>query len=344
MKTAAKTTLFLFLFLLVFVLLPTAFSPRAGAWTGDLDEIEEYYITVTPNEDATLDMEYHLRWKVLDSTSEGPLEWVKIGVANRFVEDIRAQSDAIDDISYSSEDGAFIRCDLNRAYYAGETLDIDFSFRQERIFSKPEGDYIEFGFMPGYFPETEILDFRLTWKKAAGFDLLYTNAGDETAEAYVWNDAIPRGGRIRCDMRYARTSFPNADFERQYSDQTQNPLTFIVVLIVIFGGIAGLRFLFRYLRRRNGDGYGEYRGYGGRIHYYGFPFWHRSGVDRNGKSLAPDPVNVGGGFHGGGGGGGSCACACACACAGGGRAGCSRKDFVQSGDPSFFENFPKKSH
>ena len=26
-------------------------------------------------------------------------------------------------------------------------------------------------------------------------------------------------------------------------------------------------------------------------------------------------------------GGGGCACACACACAGGGRAGCSRKDF-----------------
>ena len=35
-----------------------------------------------------------------------------------------------------------------------------------------------------------------------------------------------------------------------------------------------------------------------------------------------------GGFGGGGfGGGGGCACACACACAGGGRAGCSKKDF-----------------
>ena len=29
-------------------------------------------------------------------------------------------------------------------------------------------------------------------------------------------------------------------------------------------------------------------------------------------------------------GGGGCACACACACAGGGRAGCSRKDFYSA--------------
>ena len=32
----------------------------------------------------------------------------------------------------------------------------------------------------------------------------------------------------------------------------------------------------------------------------------------------------------GSGGHSSCACACACACAGGGRAGCSRKDFYNT--------------
>ena len=340
MKTAGKTLLGLFLFLLSFVLLPSAFSPRAGALAGDLDEIQEFYITVTPNDDATLDMIYHLRWKVLDSTSEGPLEWVKIGVANRFVTDIRALSDSIDDISYSSEDGAFIRCDLDRAYYAGEILDIDFSFRQERIFTKSEGDYIEFGFMPGYFPETEILSFRLAWMKADGFDLLGTNADLETAESYVWDEAIPRGGRIVCEMRYTRASFPNADLDLQYSNQTSDPFLAVIPLILILGLGVGIPLLRRYIRRRNGDDYAEYRGYGGRIYYHGPYFWYHSGVDRNGKSLAPTPVNAGG-FHGGGG-GGSCACACACACAGGGRAGCSRKDFYDDDGPSFFEALRKK--
>lgn len=339
MKTAGKICLGLILFLLSFVLLPTAFSARVGALTGDLDEIQEYYITVTPNDDATLDMTYHLRWKVLDSVSEGPLEWVKIGVANRFVSDLRALSDSIDDISYSSEEGAFIRCDLDRAYYAGEFVDIDFSFRQERIFTSSEGDYIDFGFMPGYFPETEVLSFRLAWMKADGFDLVYTNAERETAESYIWEDAIPRGGRVLCSMRYSRTSFPNADLELQYSDQTSDPFLAVIPLILILGLGVGIPLLRRYIRRRNGDDYGEYRGFGGRTYYHGSSFWFHSGVDRTGKSLAPPPVNAGG-FHGGG--GGSCACACACACAGGGRAGCSRKDFYEDQGPSFFAALRKK--
>ena len=41
----------------------------------------------------------------------------------------------------------------------------------------------------------------------------------------------------------------------------------------------------------------------------------------------PTPVSTGSRYHGGHG----CACACACACAGGGRAGCSTKDFYNTG-------------
>ena len=49
--------------------------------------------------------------------------------------------------------------------------------------------------------------------------------------------------------------------------------------------------------------------------------YYRSGYNSHGSHVIP-PIH-----HHGGGSGGSCACACACACAGGGRAGCSRKDF-----------------
>ena len=64
------------------ILVAVTGTNRASA-SGDLDEILEYAITVDVNEDGTLNMFYHIRWKVLDSTTEGPLEWVQIGVPNK---------------------------------------------------------------------------------------------------------------------------------------------------------------------------------------------------------------------------------------------------------------------
>ena len=58
--------------------------PFSSAWAkGDLDEIINYTITVDVNEDATLTMVYHIDWKVLDSTTDGPLTWVRIGIPNK---------------------------------------------------------------------------------------------------------------------------------------------------------------------------------------------------------------------------------------------------------------------
>jgi len=47
-----------------------------------LDKIQDYQVEVTPLEDGTLDITYRLRWEVLNSSREGPLSWVKIGMAN----------------------------------------------------------------------------------------------------------------------------------------------------------------------------------------------------------------------------------------------------------------------
>ena len=33
-------------------------------------------------EDGSLDITYDIEWKVLDSTTEGPLTWVQIGTPN----------------------------------------------------------------------------------------------------------------------------------------------------------------------------------------------------------------------------------------------------------------------
>ena len=50
---------------------------------GPLDEIVDYEIDATVNDDATVTLVYHIEWKVLDSDSEGPLSWVRVGIPNR---------------------------------------------------------------------------------------------------------------------------------------------------------------------------------------------------------------------------------------------------------------------
>ena len=62
---------------------------------------------------------------------------------------------------------------------------------------------------------------------------------------------------------------------------------------------------------------------------YGRRFFYRNyyyGVNEKGARKVNPYVSSGGSGHSGG---HSCACACACACAGGGRAGCSKKDFYK---------------
>ena len=94
MKTKFLTALLALVFALVL--------PISTAWaaSSDLDEIVDYTITVDVNDDATLTMAYHVEWKVLDSKSEGPLSWVRIGIPNTHYVSMQAQSNTIKSIKY----------------------------------------------------------------------------------------------------------------------------------------------------------------------------------------------------------------------------------------------------
>lgn len=74
---------------ILFVALISIFGFACKCQAVDLDEIINYTTTVSPRDDGTLDIKYHIEWKVLDSTSEGPLEWVKIGIPNQHVDNIK---------------------------------------------------------------------------------------------------------------------------------------------------------------------------------------------------------------------------------------------------------------
>ena len=124
----SKTVLSLILMLAIAVFLPMHIHAK------DLDEILSYTIWVNVNDDATLNMHYHIVWKVLDSTTDGPLTWVKIGIPNQHCSNIEAHSDCIKKIAYSGVGGSYIRIDLDREYKAGETVDLSFSFTQDYMY------------------------------------------------------------------------------------------------------------------------------------------------------------------------------------------------------------------
>ena len=105
--------------------------------------------------------------------------------------------------------------------------------------------------------------------------------------------------------------------------------------LIVISCIIGIILIATLISKLTRDPYKADRGfYGPYRHSY---YWlYRShyrryrptgGVSKTGTPINP-PSNVGSGrgYHGGGG----CACACACACAGGGRAGCSMKDFYHT--------------
>lgn len=323
-----KKIFYLFITLLTMLTFSSLKNVTVAHAIRGLDVINNYVIRVKPNDDATLNMNYHIEWEVLNSTSEGPLTYVRIGVPNRFISDLKSPNYNVKEIKYSSEDGAFVEVYFTRNYYAGEKVNIDFSFKQDRIFTLSENKYIEYRFIPGWFDDIKVNNLEVYWDSDG---IIYSNSDSTQSETLLWKTSLFYGASINVDVRYNKEHFPNANYKKQYSDSTTPPMEIIKPLIFIALFIGAIVFIIIYSYTREGGGYYANRGFYGR----GFRglhnnwFIYHQGVDSDGKKIDNSPYiqNSSGGGHGGIHGGGGCACACACACAGGGRAGCARKDF-----------------
>lgn len=122
----------------------------------DLDEIINYTTTVSPRDDGTLDIKYYIQWKVLDSTTEGPLEWVKIGIPNQHVDNIKKISDNIKKIKYSSSGGNYVVINFKNKYEAEEIVTFEFSIHQSYMYSiNNSTGKVSYTFTPGWFEDIE---------------------------------------------------------------------------------------------------------------------------------------------------------------------------------------------
>ena len=382
MKRIGKTMVG-FCIVLVLALVSPIFTSVVQA--KDLDYIHEYTITADVQKDGKVKMKYHIEWEVLDSTSEGPLEWVKIGIANKHVDGIYGLTKNIKKIQYYSDGGSYIRIDFDRKYKAGEIVTFEFEILQDYIYQMnmlKEGETV-YEFTPGWFDDINVEKLTIRWSMEKVES--YSPAGKVDSNGYVtWETKLDKGKKYDVQITYLNTAF---DFDLSKSVEKSSGSSDVAVVIITYGLIIGLAIIFsvyatfvgRYNSTANMAGTTKRKVKRTKVTYFaqcpscGAPRMegmenceycgrsmiqseeiledkdlktldsdirsnkNREGLYRFGSTntymrvhvshvYVPAPVRTGS-YHGGHG----CACACACACAGGGRAGCSTKDFYNTG-------------
>ena len=261
----------------------------------ETDRINDYEIKVDVRQDGTLDITYDITWTPISTTVDPyPVTWVTVGIPNENVDQITAITDNITSIKYESSNGqSAVRVDFNKGYVKDETFEFSFSIHQSYMFKHDDGQ-INYKFTPGWFDTCKIENLQIEWATKAGFDVTEEDSIDQSSSFYIWSYTdLAQGEKVTCNITYDDGAFAVNDDE-QRSDISGGDILFIIFIAVII-----IFVVFFVIAIICDDGYGGGSGYGG-----------------NGIFVSSCAS--------------SCAhssCACACACAGGGRAGCSAKDF-----------------
>ena len=284
--------------LMVALVIYSFFHIRVEA-AGPLDEIQDYTIKIHMRSDGTMDIRYRIEWTILDSTSEGPLTWVKIGNPNKHVDEIVPLSQNIKKIDYMSDNGSYIRVDFDREYHAGETIVFEYTIHQSYMYIIENDSHIcRYSFTPGWFEEIEVKNITIMWSDE---NVIESTAHKHEDGYLIWNSSLGMGERLNASVKYNLDAFTTNENE-QYTEESGDGsalgwiiLVIIIILVVIF--IIALLF----------DDYDSGSGFGGGYRSSTYVHTHSSCVRSSCACVS--------------------SCACACACAGGGRAGCSKKDF-----------------
>lgn len=281
-----KKILLILLFIFVIMLII-----NTKCYATDLDEIVNYEVIVEPRmSDGTLDITYEITWKVLDSTTEGPLEWVQIGTPNANFDTPTALTKNIKGIA--KYNGSYVKIIFDKKYYAGEQVTFKYKIHQSYMYKISWGK-CKYSFTPAWFTDAKVDSLTVKWNKDA---VKSSNSNIKEDNYLVWHKTnMAKGEKIKVDVKYDKSAFGYLNEYKQSKNVTNNtgnlrPLISLIILIIsiVFPIIRG------------GCYYGHRGFYGG---------YHRGGCVSSCACAS------------------SCASSCACACAGSGRAGCSKKDF-----------------
>ena len=352
---------------LLFPLSARAESGQAGldrlapyADDGDLDYIPDYFVTVDLREDGSADIVYDITWQVIGGDQTDYHSWVKIGLPNAYAEDLTPLTDTISDLQYTGDGGSYAKVVFARRYYSPEVaaqnggesrVRFAFSVHQSHLFSLNNDGTATFEFAPGWFDDLVVEHMQVRWRSGDGF--VADNSSEE--DGYLIWDFGPMGHgqsaniHVTVPVTTAETFDPDAQLTAaDYDDGGMTADEMIGILTVVIGLLIFAAALIIIVGSMTPDWGG---GFGSGLDPDDW-FWYTNGVHTihlartapppKGYTRTDPPKNyhTGGGSSRGGGVGrhnsgcaSSCACACAsscacaCACAGGGRAGCTAKDF-----------------
>lgn len=329
------------------------------AESGDMDYIRSYIVTVDPREDGTADITYDIDWQVIDGDATDYLSWVKIGLANSSVDELTPLTDTISDLQYSSDGGSYAKVVFTQRYYSpavaaqnGGESSVRFAFRvhQSHLFTKNDDGTATFNFTPGWFDDLSVENMQVRWRNYDGF--VADNTGID-GEYLTWDFGALKHGQaanvhVTVPVTNAAAFAPDAAMTTDDYDSGMTTDEIIGVLATVIILLLAAAIIIIAVAARSPDWGG---GFGSDIDPDDW-FWYTNGVHTihvartapppKGYTRTDPPKNyhTGGGSSRGGGVGrhnsgcaSSCACACAsscacaCACAGGGRAGCTAKDF-----------------
>ena len=196
------------------------------------DKILSFDIEITTREDASLDMVYTIKWKVLESEKAGPLTWVKIGLPNKHVDELTALSDNIDEIKLSTSGGVYANIYFEDEYEEGDVVEFSFSFHQDYMYKQSgDGEEAIFEFTPGWFDEMDVNVLMIWW---------YGEEAEEVSpeveyfifSAYVWMfNMLDPSEKVTVSLTYPWEGVYEFDEEKLEHIEAGT----VIGLIMIFG-------------------------------------------------------------------------------------------------------------
>lgn len=259
------------LFILVLFLISFAclFIENKAYATTDLDEIENYIVTVDPRmTDGTLDITYEITWKVLDSTTEGPLSWVQIGTPNQNFDNATAITSNIKRIS--KYNGSYVKIEFDRNYYAGDEILFKYKIHQQYMY-KIKGSKVSYDFTPAWFTDAEVKKMQIRWNAQ---DVTKSDESLTYGNYLIWNKSnMSKGEKLSASVEYNESAFTALDANKQSTNVKKSssgigidpgiifPLLFFIIFVILViisffggGGYYGHRGFYY------GGYYGRYRG------------------------------------------------------------------------------------
>lgn len=196
------------------------FINNNSVYAAVLDEILDYTITVDVCEDATLDITYGVSWKVLDSDSEGPLEWVEIGLPNSHYNEVVGLTDTISRIEVETSGNPRCLIYFDRKYYKDEIVNFVYKVNIDNMYQMyPEEGVCEYTFTPGWFDNIAVDNMLLKWNAENVEKFEPSCLMDDGYN--TWQMSLEPGEKFTVEISYPISAYA-FDESKHYEDGSNN--------------------------------------------------------------------------------------------------------------------------